>query len=256
MFSQHMIDLGPKTFEVLAQPEHLTQAARGRRGGLLVHVENEEVPLLRSSSAFDSPCLFSECHYQLMQRIREVEAAALFNNAMIEMYDANYTTMGFHTDCGLDLAPGTFIALFSCYNDPDAVDNYRTLHIRNKTTNEETKLTLHHNSVVLWSVEANKQHVHSIILEAAAPSKKVAWLGLTLRCSKTFVRFDEDRVPRLIASNKVLHLASVQEKHALFRQKGAENRLVEFDYNDGIDFTVSPGDLVCPRPALPLSFNV
>jgi len=176
-----------------------------------------------------------------------------FDNALIERYTTQYATMGFHSDQALDLAADSYIALFSCYRHSNESSAPRKLIIEPKSKpnrlssvtsggsvegaanigkpvaedRDEVKgfeIALRNNSVVVFSLETNKQFRHKIVLDNSVrtPSelkgsegkprgnitqnKKMSeraekakategeeqdgeWLGLTFRTSKTFVHF-------------------------------------------------------------------
>jgi hypothetical protein len=92
----------------------------------------------------------------------------------------------------------------------------------------------------MFSTELNKKYVHKIVLEENYKDDTL-WLGLTLRKSKTFIKFIDEK-PYLL-NNKVLRIANPEEKREFMKMKGMENQLTDFTYSD-IDFTVSPSDLM------------
>ena len=119
-----------------------------------------------------------------------------YNNALIENYTNAYRTMGFHSDQALDLQPGSLIALFSCYSDPELATPPRKLVVEPKEAGGGGgfEVPLEHNSVVVFSLHANTRFRHKIVLDAAdAPEN--TWLGGTFRTSRTFVHF-RDGTPR------------------------------------------------------------
>lgn len=260
MFVQHPIETKENNFEQLANPHFLSSAGRGRLGGVLVDCENASgpVPLVRSTTAYPTAsCFLTDVHYALIAKIRSKVPEARFNNAMVEVYDPTCRTMKFHTDQTLDLEEDSYICLFTCYNHAAPPrDMLRTLQIQNKTSPEQlTQLTLHHNSIVVFSTRANREHRHRIVLCNARPpmgAPPVLWLGLTLRLSKTFVQFEDRCVPRFVATGAPLRLASEKERQQFFRLKSLENQMEEEAVGGDppaltFDFTLSPGDLLPPR---------
>jgi hypothetical protein len=180
-----------------------------------------------------------------------------FNNASLEIYDAQYTSMKYHSDQALDLNPNSYIALFSCYEGGDVdTQQARKLRIQNKKTLIETELVLDHNSVVLFSVNTNKENLHKIIATTTPQDQHLPrWLGLTARLSKTFVNYDEETcqmhfenidTDAAAGERTVLMLARTEEERAFFRRcKGQENRDANFVY-PRIEFTLSESDLIAP----------
>lgn len=119
---------------------------------------------------------------------------------------------------------GTHIALFSCYRDPDErATQLCRLVIKSKEPNGGTvQIPLLHNSVVVWSLDANRRHLHKIVLDAAGQGPPNEWLGVTFRTSHTFVQargagaFFEDGTP--------LTVADAAQRRQLYMLRGNENR--------------------------------
>ena len=147
--------------------------------------------------------------------------------------------MGFHTDQSLDLADDSYICLFSCYNNPSTKD-IRKLKIKNKTNNICSEVLLKHNSIVLFSLVTNHEHVHKIVLEENTENN--LWLGITFRLSKTFVKFT-DNIPYLYPDNIILRLANDIEKKEFIKHKGIENIKNNYIYPK-IDYTIGISDLM------------
>jgi hypothetical protein len=117
----------------------------------------------------------------------QVVAGAHFNNVMAEIYDGQYRTMGYHSDQALDLDPDSFIGIFSLYDQRASEADWRVLQVKHKQTGETTDIVLEPYSFILFSVAANQDHVHRIVLRT--PNSRAQWLGLTVRQSKTFISF-------------------------------------------------------------------
>lgn len=231
---------------------------KGRKGNHLVAVSERGVPIVRTTTQYTKPAhRFSDAHHAVAQAISDValseqsmasQDAFGFNNALIEVYDRGYYKMGYHSDQALDLVDGSFVALYSCYEDPKSRVALRKLVIRDKTTEKETSILLEHDSVVLFSLETNTTHAHKIVLDPvpspSSPEPDNRWLGITFRCSDTFVRFD-DGTPRL-EGGETLQLANEEQRKMFYRLRGQENRSMGFDYPP-LDFTISMADTLEPR---------
>jgi len=232
---------------IVVDPIWLSRAGSG--GGDVDDDLREFVPIMRSTTSYNSaPKRFASIHRQLVGAIRERLSGSLgdvrFNNLMVETYDCRYRKMGWHTDQSLDLQDGSFIALFSCYNNPET-KCLRTLNIRDKISGDEKAITLAHNSLVVFDTRLNSRHVHQIILAPEVPcdtedDTNTLWTGVTLRLSKTFL---ENGTPRAL-DGTVFHLATAQERGQLLVYKGLENKTADFVYPAGIDYTLDPGDFM------------
>ncbi|GAA2995283.1 hypothetical protein GCM10010519_30500 [Streptomyces lactacystinicus] len=110
-------------FAELSASARLEDVGKGRRGAVLARIdEMSGVPLVRTTTRYSSPTQrFRAVHERLAQQVQERAAlSAGFNNALIESCTNAYATMGSHSDQALDLADDSFIAVFSCYQHPDA----------------------------------------------------------------------------------------------------------------------------------------
>jgi len=176
-----------------------------------------------------------------MERIKEKTQIGEFNNAMIEIYDSTYRKMGSHSDQALDLADDSYIAIYSCYEDP-ATTNLRKLIVQQKgdDIDKQSKiLSMHHDSVIFFSTSTNSQHLHKIVLDTEDSNR---WLGITFRLSKTFIKWI-DGVPTLTHSGIPLTLANKEESKRFYKFRSEENREVQFNYPE-LNYTVSPSDLL------------
>lgn len=255
-FRVYAVELGRGMFESLAAGVDFEAVGRGRLGTHLVDVCDRGVPLVRTTSRYERPASrFTTAHRGVVEAVRRVVtddpshdgSAPSFNNALIEIYDRAYFKMGFHSDQALDLEPGSVIALYSCYERPDRPTAQRTLVVQSKTTEAATSIALGHNSVVLFSLATNARHRHKIVLKSrplpASDALDNRWLGLTLRQSKTFIRFDGGQ-PRFW-DGAPLRLADADERRAFYRLRGEENRGSAFSY-PRLDYTISRADLLDP----------
>ncbi|KAK6538643.1 hypothetical protein TWF694_010221 [Orbilia ellipsospora] len=206
---------------------------------------NNDTPLVRTTTAYQTPSQpFSPLHDTIISSIREVSGIEnlTLNHAMMEIYDSRYTTMGFHTDQALDLAPDSYICLFSSY-EHGADEHARVLTVKNKESGEEFVVELSHHSVVIFSTEANRAHVHKIEAKDLPRDYDNRWMGVTLRLAKSFVRF-VDNVPVLVSGGEEvgeLMMATDRERGEFYRHKGMENRESGFEW-PGVNYTISPSD--------------
>ena len=160
----------------------------------------------------------------------------------MEIYDNSYTKMKYHSDQSLDLADNSYIALFSCYAQPQNT-NLRTLKIQHKTTNQEFEIALQHNSVILFPLSVNSNFLHKIILPTIPKNSDNKWLGLTFRQSKTYIQFKNNLAH--FSNGDVLTLADEHQSKAFYMLRGEENNSIHFTYPD-IKYTLSPSDLLPP----------
>ena len=258
MFSQFQIEFATNIFDELSKSTaEFENIIDGRLGANLIDYQNNLIPLVRTTTIYNKPPqIFLPIHYEIINKIKQVsddtksKPKLNFNNAMIEIYDSRYTKMGYHTDQSLDLEPDSYICIFSCYDNPLTPD-IRKLKIKEKTTNNCSEFLLNHNSIVLFSLNTNSNHLHKIVLETNTSNTK--WLGITFRLSKTFIQHIAfrlsktfipcDTVPYFYQSKKVLRLANKEEKKAFMKYKGIENQTTDYVYPE-IDYTVSVGDTI------------
>ncbi|MFZ4928679.1 alpha-ketoglutarate-dependent dioxygenase AlkB [Chryseobacterium sp. Mn2064] len=256
-FKKILLPLEENLFTRLSLSAEFESTGKGRLGTHLVNVADLLVPIVRTTTRYTIPATaFSEIHHQLVDRINESLSSENseiptqnFNNALIEIYDSSYAKMGFHSDQALDLKNDSFIGLFSCYDRPDEIEDsqMRKLVVKNKTTDEEFEILLHHNSVVLFSVEDNKKFQHKIILNSASSSRKVEndnkWLGITFRTSKTYIKFQDEKP--YFSTGEVLTIADQEQEAAFFKLRGEENRSLDFVYPNVL-YTISQADILPP----------
>lgn len=231
------------------------QVAKGRKGNHLVDVQEQKIPVVRSTNLFSIPAhVFTHLHQQIVTEIMQkspqsVSPSFAFNNALIEIYDEQYTKMKFHSDQCLDVAPQSYIAIFSCYETPDSLNKHtlRTLKVKNKATLEEVDIPLDHHTVVLFSTETNSLYHHKIIAtpigNRPAQLVDVPWLGITFRSSKTFIEFNKD-TPYL-STGQPLTLADETQRKAFYKIRGEENKQQNFVFPD-ITYTLNQGDILPP----------
>ncbi|TCI84889.1 alpha-ketoglutarate-dependent dioxygenase AlkB [Tenacibaculum sp. M341] len=247
------LPLKKNLFEELSNTVTFKKTGKGRFGNHLVCVSEKGIPMVRTTSAFDIPAVqFSEIHHQLIAdinnflRANDLEFSQLdFNNALIELYESNYRKMKYHSDQSLDLDAQSYVALFSCYENPEDLNEHtiRKLKIQDKITGEESEMLLSHNSVVLFSVATNKKYYHKIVLDSSHTNYQNRWLGVTFRKSKTFINIKNEAA--YFENGTLLKLATEEERRTFFQLRGEENRSLNFEYPD-LNYTISEGDLMFP----------
>ncbi|WP_235036851.1 alpha-ketoglutarate-dependent dioxygenase AlkB [Actinomadura sp. K4S16] len=233
-------------FAELSASARLEDVGKGRRGATLTKVDEAEgVPLVRTTTRYGNPTQrFRAVHERLAQRIRERAALPVgFNNALIESYTNAYKTMGGHSDQALDLADGSFIAVFSCYERPEADPPRKLIFESKESDGEKFEIPLGHNSVVAFSVGSNRRLKHKIVLNTPAQATDNQWLGVTFRTSKTFVRFRDGHA--FLPQGARLTLADDEQRREFYRLRRRENNETDFVYPP-LTYTVSESDLMPP----------
>lgn len=246
-FDRYSIEHAENLFPLLYQSAQFEDFSKGRRIANFHRPEGGQYPLIRTTTVYGKPSQpFSSIHQNVIDKIRKASGVhdLDLNNAMLEVYDSRYKTMGFHTDQALDMDPESYICLFSCY-EQGADDYPRLLTVKNKKSGEEFEVPLLHHSVVLFSAATNQQHTHKIERRDLPNNHANRWMGFTLRLSTTFVKFF-DGIPHLVSDDTDLGefmLASEAEKRDFFKLKGRENRESSFEWPE-ISYTISPSDLM------------
>lgn len=238
-------------FEQCSKYVNFEDVARGRKGAVLVDVQNESIPIVRTTTKYNYPAQqFTSFHKEIIKQIKGKIKEKLklsnieLNNCLIEIYDDRNTKMGFHSDQALDMHDQSFICVFSCYeNDSDNPRDHRKLVVENKTTGKTFQIIMDNNSVILFSTATNRHHKHKIVLNIDGVKPKNKWLGMTLRTSKTIIKF-EDGLPCFMDGSQ-LKLANNEEKKKFYFCKGRENANIGYKYPT-IDFTISISDLMYP----------
>jgi hypothetical protein len=257
-FYQFSLSLEDTQFESLFKSVIFEDVGKGRKGNHLVKVSATGIPLVRTTTKYTIPAHdFSSIHNTIAEQIETIVkdtpeipfSEVSFNNALIEIYNREYTKMKYHSDQCLDIAPDSFIALFSCYEQPTEVSKQvlRKLKVRDKVTLKEFEFVLENNSVVFFSVENNSKFQHKIVLEPVSGKKEDflenRWLGITFRTSKTFIQFKDD-VP-YFSDGTPLELADETQRRNFYMTRGEENKSMDFEYPT-ITYTLSEGDLMLP----------
>jgi hypothetical protein len=252
-------------FEQLSRSCEFEEITKGRKGGNLIHFQDNLVPLVRTTTSYSKPAQqFGLVHYEIITRIRSItnNNSLQFNNALIELYDKDYRTMGYHSDQALDLASESYIGIYSLYADHSDTANFRKLKIRDKILDldlnsdsssrsgskkksnaitYEKELVLDNDSFVIFSTATNRTHQHKIVLESQTPGN--LWCGITFRLSKTFINF-RDSLPYFFPANeKNLRIATDEEKKEFYKERSKENSSSDHNYGE-IEYTISPSDLM------------
>lgn len=247
------------SFTDLATSIQYEDITNGRKGAVLIDEINTEdsrdndssqiklIPIVRTTTVYQRPAQkFQPYHYSILKSIKDTckYSSLDFNNALIEIYDDRYKSMGYHTDQALDLNPDSYIAIFSCYeteSDQVSKQGCRKLVIKEKDTGIETEIILEHLSVLLFSVETNSKYIHKIILND--PGQNNRWLGVTYRLSKTLIRFI-DEIP-YFKNGQRLTLANKEERNKYYKCRSLENARNDYTYPE-ITYTISISDTYRP----------
>jgi hypothetical protein len=250
MFSKYQLEFDNNLFDELSETTKFENITNGRNGAILVN-NNNIIPIVRTTTKYNNPAqLFMPIHYNIINKIQTATNIDInFNNALIEIYNNDYKSMGEHSDQALDLANNlsndSYICLFTCYNNPLAT-NIRTLKTKNKLTNELLNFELNHNSIVLFSLQTNSNHLHKIILDNNNINND-EWLGITFRLSKTFIKFINE-IPYFTSSlgyntNIILKKASKEESKEFYKCRSMENKSINYIWPI-INYTISPSDTI------------
>jgi hypothetical protein len=231
------------SFEDAMASVRFGEGTKGRRGAVLVEPDASGVPIVRTTTPYTAAAqLFRPLHARLARAIRETGLLPQpFNNALVEHYTSAYAKMKRHSDQAQDLADGSWIAVYSCYREPQLPS--RRLVVYPKASGSAFEVPLEHGSVVAFSVETNQRFTHAIRLRSPAPENE--WFGITFRTSKTFLRFIDGRAT--LPHEVSLTLASGDERRELLQMRRRENEETDFVYPP-TSYTLSESDLLPPIP--------
>ncbi|MFJ3788331.1 hypothetical protein [Kitasatospora sp. NPDC090091] len=241
-----VLPTGENLFEELSASTCLEDVGKGRRGAVLARIDEAGgVPLVRTTTRYTSPAQrFRTVHERLAQQVQERAALPVgLNNALIECYTNAYTTMGSHSDQALDLADGSFVAVFSCYQNPGAGPPRKLIFESKESDGEGFAIPLAHHSVVAFSVDLNRRLRHRIVLDKPVPAADNQWLGVTFRTSKTLVRFHDGQAH--LPEGARLTAADDEQSREFYRLRRRENTETHFRY-PRLTYTVSESDLMPP----------
>jgi hypothetical protein len=246
MFLKTFLDFDKNPFTELENTTQFENVLNGRIGTVLVDLKNSKeilVPIIRTTTVYDKPAQqFQPIHDQIVAKIKEKTPILYLNNALIEIYDSSYCTMKSHSDQALDLLEDSYICVFSCYSNHCTTD-VRKLRVKNKTTSETHEIIMDHCSIVYWHYTTNYKYLHQIVLENPKHDGS-KWLGITFRCSKTFIKFIQNEA-YFLDNNEKLQLATEKQKNEFYKLRGLENRNIIYEYPK-LNYTISPSDLMLP----------
>lgn len=240
-FQSWLLPATPPSFEELLASVRFDDLAKGRRGAVLVNPDSSGVPIVRTTTSYRASAqTFQSIHLRLAESIRERGSLPQrFNNALVEHYTNAYSTMKRHSDQAQDLADGSFIAVYSCYRDPERPS--RQLLVQSKEHGDHFAAPLDHGRVVAFSLATNRRFTHAIRLRALAPDND--WLGITFRTSKTLLCFVDGHP--VLPSGAHLTLATEDQRRELFQMRRRENEESGFVY-PSLSYTLSESDLLPP----------
>ncbi|MEV4925345.1 hypothetical protein [Streptomyces roseoverticillatus] len=233
-------------FAELSASVRWEDVGKGRRGATLAKIDEAgDVPLVRTTTRYSSPTQrFRAVHERLARQIQEHAALPVgFNNVLIESYTNAYTTMGSHSDQALDLAGESFIAVFSCYQHPEASPPRKLIFESKGSGDEKLEIPLAHNGIVAFSVDSNRRLRHKIVLDKSVQAADNQWLGVTFRTSKTFVRFRDGHV--YLPQGGRLTSADDEQRREFYQLRRRENKETDFIY-PLLTYTISESDLMLP----------
>jgi len=247
-FRVYSVPPGDEHFDELRDAIRFENVGKGRQGTVLVKPDDQGlVPIVRTTTPYAAAAqCFRSAHDRLARKIQKAAAISRgFNNALMEVYSNSYTSMGAHSDQALDLDDDSFIALFSAYKYPDRTRTIRKLVVEPKAASGESfEIPLVHNSVVVFSVAANRRFRHKIVLEKNSQTPENEWLGITYRTSKTFVRIEGEEVN--LRDGSYLTLANEEQRREFFELRRRENQEVDFKYPP-LTYTLSASDRMRPE---------
>ncbi|MFD0071602.1 hypothetical protein ACFVIY_04080 [Streptomyces sp. NPDC127166] len=235
-------------FAELSASTRWEDLGKGRRGATLTRIDEAGgVPLVRTTTRYGNPTQrFGPVHERLAQQVQERAALPVgFNNALIESYTHAYKTMGSHSDQALDLADDSFIAVFSCYEHPEAGPTRKLVFESKGAGGEKSEIPLAHNSVVAFSVDTNRRLRHKIVWTAPVRTETAdnPWLGVTFRTSKTLLGFRDGHAH--LPQGARLMPADEEQRTEFYRLRRRENHETDFVYPP-LTYTISDSDLTPP----------
>lgn len=251
MFHKFILDF-PNYFRELENSVLFEPISNGRQGAILVKKDNNLTPIVRSTTqSYYPPMVFKDIHLEIANKIQSIFPNFRFNNALIEKYTNDYKKMGFHSDLSLDLEDDSYIALFSCYRNPNNPNRKLVIKGKEYDTFNETTLEklLENNSIIIFSTETNRNFLHKIVYDYSVPNDENEWIGITFRLSKTFIYFSNSQ-PLFYPSNIPLRIISKEEEKSFFKLRSIENNQISpinsTSFYPQLDYTLSYSDLKEP----------
>jgi len=246
-FRQYTVPSKTNLFDELSASVKFEGVVKGRQGAVLVNNDKTRgVPIVRTTTKYLLPAQnWKPVHSSLALDIQKCASLPLvFNNALIENYTDKYKKMGFHSDQAQDLADDSFIALFSCYKNPE-LNHSRKLVVESKEPGGgKFEIQLSHNSVVIFSLDTNRRFRHKIVLEAGSNEPENQWLGITFRNSKTFVK--NDGTQTYFEDGAPLKMGNEEECSEFYPLRHRENNETNFRYPQ-VKYTLSESDMMPPE---------
>jgi hypothetical protein len=252
----YTVPIADNPFEELLASVRFENVGKGRQGAVLTKIDRAgNIPIVRTTTKYSAPAQpFQSIHDRLARQIQTIASLAVgFNNALIENYTNDYTTMGSHSDQALDLADESSIAIFSCYKYPDLANPPRKLLVEFKESGDDSpkgtlrdriEIPLIHDRVVVFDLDANRRLKHKIVLDKSLHMAENQWLGITFRTSKTFVRFRDEYA--YFPDDTRLTLANDEQRQEFYHLRHRENNETDFIYPQ-ITYTISQSDLIPPE---------
>lgn len=235
---KYKLDFNRNIFNELEQSVILEDVINGRTGTTIVN-NKDIIPLVRTTTKYNLPNqLFKSIHYEIIEKIKEIDDNIELNNALVEIYNDNYKKMKYHSDQLLDIQDNSYICIYSCYDNEIPT---RILNIKNKETNDIEEIIMEHNSVIIFSTNTNKEYLHKILLDHKNKCNN-RWFGLTFRLSKTLIEF-RDNKPYFVSNNNELRIANLEDRNEFYKLRKKENSFIDFVYPE-LDYTISEGDLM------------
>lgn len=222
----------------------MENVCKGRQGTILM--PPNEWWLVRSTTRYVRPA-FTMTEKHMKQAIYAIDSSYVFNNVLVEVYDDNYTKMGFHTDQMQDIEENSNICIYSNYACGFTPTSPRLLVVKNKNTKEEQTLVMRHNSIIVFSTHTNKQYVHKIVQEQPSNTE---WFGMTWRKSKTALKLlaTQNRVVFADTHEPIMY-ATITDEKSFFKCRSSENSKVDVVWPT-FNFTLSPSDWLPPQSSV------
>jgi hypothetical protein len=122
MFQKFPVDCPhPDLFEQLSTSIQFENITTGRKGTNLVDNRDGLIPIVRTTTIYNQPAQkFQPIHFEIIENIKQISQiqGLKLNNAMIEIYDPQYSKMGYHSDQSLDLAQDSYICCLFLLSKP------------------------------------------------------------------------------------------------------------------------------------------
>jgi len=99
MFNKFTLDFTDNIFQSLYESTKFENICKGRMGAIMVD-SCDIIPIVRSTAKYNMMAQqFLPIHHIIIEKINKVSNMNLrFNNILVEVYDNEYITMGYHHD--------------------------------------------------------------------------------------------------------------------------------------------------------------